>query len=369
MDFSTIYQLRNKKYWWLDAIFYFAISTLIAMIFCYFIFSIKVGMEKKDISKEDAALTTVGTPDQRSYEKNVLEYQKKINDFNNIFKNHQFASNVFAFMQDETMPYIWFKQFSLDPKNSAVQVSGEADNMDNFSRQVAVFENNNYVKKIGLLNSTVDKTAKIEFNLNIALDPKIFNYLTASSSLAPLTPLMGDTTPAFGATPAVVSQPVTKNQSSLTESTSQAQTSFITTSVPAPAPKSGEKKIILFNIPSSPDIIGKINEQDHTVELDFPSSTDSKNMSFTPLIVISANASIYPASQTGQDFSSPITYLVKAENGSSQDYVVTAKILPKAVSNSNNALGVVVFFIVTLIILVAVVVVFLLIKRRKKYAN
>ena len=98
MDFSIIFQLRTKKFWWMDVIFYFAISLLIAVVFCYVIFFVKNNFQREDIRKETEALKTVGTDQQKGYEKSVIGYQKKINDFNSLFKNHEFASNVFGYL-------------------------------------------------------------------------------------------------------------------------------------------------------------------------------------------------------------------------------------------------------------------------------
>lgn len=177
MDFSVIYQLRSKRYWWLDVILYFAVSLLVATIFCWLIFMVKGNLEQEKAKKIYDNLLTVGTADQKAQEKNVLSYKKKISDFNVIFKNHEFASNIFAFMREQTLPYIWFKQFALDKKNGLVQLSGETDNLDFLSRQVSSLEKNSYVKKIGTLNSSIGTNTKINFSLNISLDPKIFGYV------------------------------------------------------------------------------------------------------------------------------------------------------------------------------------------------
>ncbi|MCX6722702.1 MAG: hypothetical protein NT094_01375, partial [Candidatus Staskawiczbacteria bacterium] len=104
MDFSVIFQLRTKKFWWMDVIFYFVIALLMATIFCYIIFLTKNNFQREDIKEQDAALQTVGTYQQKEYEKNVISYRNKINDFNSLFKNHEFASNVFGFMRAQTMP-------------------------------------------------------------------------------------------------------------------------------------------------------------------------------------------------------------------------------------------------------------------------
>jgi len=177
MDFSVIFQLRNKKFWWMDVIFYFVISLLVATIFCYVIFLVKDSFQREDIKKETALLQTTGTQSQKDEEKSVITYKAKIKDFSTLFNNHQFASNVFAFMQSQTMPDIWFKQFNLDEKNASVQLSGESDDMDGFSRQVATFENEDnkkYVKSIGTVSSSLGQSSKVEFNINIALINNIF---------------------------------------------------------------------------------------------------------------------------------------------------------------------------------------------------
>lgn len=184
MDFSIIYQLRTKKFWWMDVIFYFVLSLLIATILCYLVFVIKIAMQNKEIKEQEAALETVGTDQQKEYEGEVLLYQKKIADFVELFRNHEFASNVFGFVEQQTRPNVWFERFDLDQKSAAVRLSGEADDMEAFSRQVLAFEKNKYVKKLNVLNSTVGEFARVDFNLDIILDPKIF----ASSLTETVTP-------------------------------------------------------------------------------------------------------------------------------------------------------------------------------------
>lgn len=179
MDFSIIFQLRSKRFWWMDVILYFVIAVLIATGFCYLLFMLQIGIQQQELKVATENLKNVGTQDQKDQEKSVIGYRKKINDFNNFFKNHSFGSHIFDFMQDQTLPYIWFKKFSLDQKNSAIQLSGEVDNMDNLSRQVANFEKNENVKKVALLSSTVGTTGKIDFNINLILDSKIFKYIQA----------------------------------------------------------------------------------------------------------------------------------------------------------------------------------------------
>ena len=160
MDFSVIFQLRTKKFWWMDVIFYFVMSMLIATVLCWLIFLIKNNIQRADIEKETEALLTVGTKSQQAQEAEVINYRSKISEFTDLLKNHEFASNAFAFLEAQTMPNVWFQQFSLDEKNASVQLSGESDSFDSYSRQVAAFENNKYIKDLAGLSSSLGASAR-----------------------------------------------------------------------------------------------------------------------------------------------------------------------------------------------------------------
>ena len=137
MDFLIFYKLlKNNRYWWFDIVFYFLVAFLIALVLSYGIFWIRIVSYQKAINQQIAVLDTVGTEQKKAQEKEVLSYIQKVNDFAGLLQNHRFSSNVFQLIQDKTMPYIWFNQFALDQKNNSVQLFGEADNVENLSRQV-----------------------------------------------------------------------------------------------------------------------------------------------------------------------------------------------------------------------------------------
>lgn len=86
--------------------------------------------------------------------------------------------------------------------------------------------------------------------------------------------------------------------------------------------KSAEKEILAFSV-SSTD--GDINESEHTISISLPHGTDVSALQAS--ISISAEATIYPKTVKAQDFSSPVTYTITAEDGSKQDYIATITVL------------------------------------------
>ena len=85
--------------------------------------------------------------------------------------------------------------------------------------------------------------------------------------------------------------------------------------------QSSAKAILKFKVD---DIDGVINETAKTVNFVFPFGT--KITELTPTITVSEKATISPASETKVDLTNPVKYTVKAENGSTQEYTVSATI-------------------------------------------
>jgi hypothetical protein len=330
----------------MDVIFYFVVSMLIATILCYLIFLVKDNFQSNDIRKEIQALNNVGTAAQKQQEQTVIGYQKKIADFTSLFKNHEFASNVFAFMQAQTMPNIWFKQFSLDEKGGTVQLAGESDNMDAFSRQVATFEKNKYVQSVGSLNSSLGDSARIQFNMSLALNQSIFGYISNPASIAQV--VSPSEQPVIDQSQAAI--PASLPEEAVQQSSAAPNTQGLITS---------------FHLLLNPVIIGTVDETNFTVALEVPFGTDVKNL--PTAIVASTGATVSPSSNTSQDFTSPVTYTVTAQDGTTQAYLVkvTAASPPKiAVKANQSGIGGTLLIIFAIIIIIATGGTVIFVRRR-----
>jgi len=249
-----------------------------------------------------------------------------------------------------------------------VQLSGEADSLDAFSRQVATFEGNKYVNDVGTLNSSIGSSARIEFNINLVLDQKIFAYLANALTVPTATaaPTQASTQPASATTAG-------GNASATTASTASTPNSQTATTVPSAtvsastAKQSSEKLITSFHLLLSPEVAGIVDETNFVVTLNVPYGTDTANIK--PSIVISPGATVLPASGTAQDFTNPVTYRVTAEDGSVQKYTVKVIVAsPPAAGRKSGQSAVSPVLIISLvgIVIIIIAVIFLLILRRSK---
>ena len=77
-----------------------------------------------------------------------------------------------------------------------------------------------------------------------------------------------------------------------------------------------ENRILSFEINNQNGII---NEDDRTISIEL---MDADVTLLSPTITISEGAVVTPASNVTQDFTTPITYVVMAENGDVREYMV-----------------------------------------------
>jgi|AntRauTorckE5430_2_1112549.scaffolds.fasta_scaffold07120_2 hypothetical protein len=88
---------------------------------------------------------------------------------------------------------------------------------------------------------------------------------------------------------------------------------------------SKRRKILRFDFQQlEPPVVGQINTKDSTVLLRVPFGTDLTNL--VPTIEVSPKATVAPPSGVANDFSTPATYWVTAENGTVQDWVITIEV-------------------------------------------
>jgi hypothetical protein len=87
-------------------------------------------------------------------------------------------------------------------------------------------------------------------------------------------------------------------------------------------PQSGDRQIIAFSF-DVPPADGKIDEEAKTISVSVPNGTVVTAL--VPEITVSDNATVSPRSGVAQNFTNPVIYTVKAEDGSTEEYTVTVK--------------------------------------------
>lgn len=175
MAFALIYQLRNKKLWWIDAILYFSLALTLATIICYFIFWIKISYQEKALKQIKDSIAKTGTKEQLDLERQVFEYQDKINDFSGLIEEHKTLSSAFSFLEQFTLPNVVFSEIKLETKDPKIKLSGKTDDVQTLARQVSVLkEKNSFIKDIKFFIFRSGDGGKVSFSIIFPLDTEMF---------------------------------------------------------------------------------------------------------------------------------------------------------------------------------------------------
>src|SRR3989338_6498152 len=167
-----------------DYLFYFACIILAVSVLSYLVFNFKVQLQQKQIQTAENMSIALGTVDNRAYSKKFLNYKKQIDDFTAIISDHKITSNVFNFIEENTLPDIWFSSFNMQESSGELKLSGEVSDLGQLSQQIAVFEKStNYVSTVSVVDSQENNNGRGSFALDLVLKPEIFNYQTANNLL------------------------------------------------------------------------------------------------------------------------------------------------------------------------------------------
>src|SRR3989338_9996159 len=169
METNTIYQQKDRS-WMVNVAFYFPAAALALAIFSYAVFYVKTQLQIQKIAAIDRKIAVYGTQEQKQHEAQVFDYKKKIDDFALVVDNHAMSSNIFTFLEANTLPGLAFSSFSMSGLQHEIRLSGEADDMAVLGKQFGVFEENKeHIRHISVLNSKVTALGKIAFTFNIDL--------------------------------------------------------------------------------------------------------------------------------------------------------------------------------------------------------
>ncbi len=159
---------------WVDILFYLSVILLIFTFVSYF--AVNHFIKKSQDTLADLEKTLASEISEKaSLKKEILTYEKKINDFSRLISVHGKASNVFAFIEEQCHPNIWFNNFILDAEGEKLFLTGEAQDFQSLGQQMLIFrEENDVIKSVELGDVSLKKEGGISFKLTFLLDPSIF---------------------------------------------------------------------------------------------------------------------------------------------------------------------------------------------------
>lgn len=164
----------EKIPFWQNFLFYFSVILLIISISSYFGFGYLLDKNKVIFEGLEETLKREKTPEESALEDKVLGYQKKINTFSQLISEHFYGSEVFSLIEKLCHPQVWFSQFGFNFPEYSLMLSGNSDSFSVVGQQLLLFEKESLIKEVNLSQLNLGKEGKIDFIINLSLDPTIF---------------------------------------------------------------------------------------------------------------------------------------------------------------------------------------------------
>ncbi len=155
-------------------LFYSSLILIIILGACYFGMRIKTSSIKSQIEETKVNVAKIKIEGDKETERQVLGYQKKINDFSELFKEHKVVSYFLELLRDSTHLKVSFSTLTLNTETAQVILGGETESFKTLGEQILYLKGSEFIKGLGLSNLALGKEGDVKFNISLSLDPEIF---------------------------------------------------------------------------------------------------------------------------------------------------------------------------------------------------
>ncbi|MBZ9569587.1 hypothetical protein KJA16_01550 [Patescibacteria group bacterium] len=159
---------------WQNTLLGFLIFLFLISILGYFGLDYFVKKADRQLQELNEEITKARSPQRIALEKEVLDYQEKIEDFSFLLANHQKSSNFFDFLEEITHPEVFFSELNLDTKENRVRLYGQAESFQILGQQLLIFRKAEFIDTSRLSEIRIGEEGKIEFTFDFSLNPKLF---------------------------------------------------------------------------------------------------------------------------------------------------------------------------------------------------
>ncbi len=154
-------------------LFFFSLFFLFASIIAYFVF---LSLQKKaeaSIQNLQERLAKEKTAEIEALEKTLQDYEKRLRNIEPLLKEHVFTSKLFAELEKNTHPQVFFYHFDLDCPNLTVTLKGKSKDFFSLGQQILILEKNPKIANPTLEQLSLDQEKMVDFVLRFQFSPDL----------------------------------------------------------------------------------------------------------------------------------------------------------------------------------------------------
>lgn len=106
---------------------------------------------------------------QVSQENAVLAFGQQLTALKEKLKNRQQFSPVLLFLEENTVPQVFYRSLDFDFEQRSVALQGEAASLEALSKQLEIFRQSDWSERLDLGTLSTTQEGRVQFNLKITI--------------------------------------------------------------------------------------------------------------------------------------------------------------------------------------------------------
>lgn len=165
---------RIRLPFWVIILGALTIILIIAFLVSYFYLVVSIKKISQEIQEKEPILSPL-EENIRSKEGELAPLAKKIDNFAELLQKHEKPLNIFNFLEEVSLPAVWFSDFAFSSENGEVIVSGEADSFITLEQQILILKQEPFVKNLSVSEVSMGEGGEVIFTFLIAFNPQVFD--------------------------------------------------------------------------------------------------------------------------------------------------------------------------------------------------
>lgn len=172
-----LYSTKQEKLpIWEKILFIFSIVLLfiVLIIFSYNQF-VKIPQNNKIMSEINIKLSEQGTIEQLAQKELVLDAEKRINEFKNIYAEKPVFNVYFDKFETWVYPRVSFSSSTINVNDAEISLKGQTDSLQSVMQEMLLLDAKNDI--LGYTISNIEmNNGNVTFNLNLKVNPELFKH-------------------------------------------------------------------------------------------------------------------------------------------------------------------------------------------------
>ncbi len=155
-----------------STIFFISLAVYGGIVFGY-----KPYLEKQ-ISNFDVQINDFGKKIPTEEQNKLVAFYSQIVNLRGILRQHVISSQLLEWLEKNTVTSVYYNKMDFSLSSGQLNLVGYSKTVDDFSKQLIVFQNDSVVQRIAVNGLTISANNMWQFNINLFLNSAIINQST-----------------------------------------------------------------------------------------------------------------------------------------------------------------------------------------------